>query len=104
MAEELIAVDALVNTESRAFALYPEDLPAVIQLKEPAANASAKLMRSPDGGENFEDYEVEGTIKSVTDGNTNATAIDAIGIYKVVKLTSGDGGVALSTSSLTPGL
>jgi len=104
MAEIIIEKTAAINTKSRAIRISPEDLPAVFQIFDAAAAASAKILRSYDGGENFEDYYVEGAVKVIKEADTNITAIDAPGIYQIQKLTAGDGGVSFSSSSVTPGL
>jgi len=106
MAEIILEKTALQNAKSRAFRLSKADLPATLQIFDGTGSASAKIQRSYDGSETdatFEDYYIEGSIKTVTEADTNMTAIDAPGVYRVVKTTSGDGGVSLSTSTQTPG-
>ena len=81
---------------SEPFALYPEHLPATLQIYGGSGTDSAKLQRSYDGGNSFEDYYIDGALVAVTEALTNIKAIDAAGIFRVVKTTGGDAGVVLS--------
>ena len=95
MAQELIPSGSIQNTESVAFRINKEDIPAAIQIGNGGGSDSATLRRTYDGT-SFEDYVVDSVTQAVTEGVTNALAIDTVGIYKVKLTTAGGAEVWLS--------
>lgn len=93
---EIVIANVAGTATSRAFALQKEDVPASIQIFAGSGTDSAKLQRSYDGGTNFVDYKDEGATIVIQEDQTNVRAIDAPGIFRVVKTTAGAAGVSLS--------
>jgi len=91
-----IIANAAGTETSDPFRVGPEDLPATLQIFNGSGTDSAKVQRSYDGGTSFEDYKIDGTVVAVAENLTNIKAIDAQGIFRVVKTTAGAAGVSLS--------
>ena len=98
MADIIIANTSGTETSS-PFSVYPEDIPATIQIFNGSGTDSAKVQRSYDGSETentFEDYKIDATIVVIEEAQTNIKAIDATGVFRMVKTTAGAAGVSLS--------
>jgi len=92
MAELLIDTGA---TTSRIIRIDKGDIPAKIQIQEGTGSDTATIEVSGDGVV-FSPYNPDGTVQNLDESNTNARAIDTVGLYQITGKT-GTSKVFMST-------